>query len=84
MSCKAELQSVVKVRALRAGFWEQLKATIKRNVVRKMRNKRHTIKVRMMTLSMSMTTMMIKRNVMRKKRHTVSLRVGLQRQQDES
>ena len=34
-----------KVRGLRAGFWEQLKATIKRNVVRKMRNKRDTIRV---------------------------------------
>ena len=39
------LFSMPKVRALRAGFWEQLKATIKRNVLRKMRNKRHTIRV---------------------------------------
>ena len=48
---------VIKVRALRAGFWEQLKATIKRNVVRKMRNKRHTIKVRIILMKIMMTMM---------------------------
>ena len=43
---------------LRAGFWEQLKATIKRNVVRKMRNKRHTIRVMMMMMILLMMIMM--------------------------
>ena len=42
---KYDLIVVLKVRALRAGLWEQLKATIKRNVLRKMRNKRHTMRV---------------------------------------
>ena len=50
---------VLKVRALRAGFWEQLKATIKRNVVRKMRNKRHTIKARIILMRMRMTMSMM-------------------------
>ena len=42
---KYDVIVVLKVRALRAGLWEQLKATIKRNVLRKMRNKRHTMRV---------------------------------------
>ena len=66
------------MRALRAGFWEQLKATIKRNVVRKMRNKRHTLKVGMVIITMIMITM-IMIIVARNKRHTI--KVGRHRKQ---
>ena len=41
----------MQVKPLTAGFWPQLKATIIRNVLRKMRNKKHTIRVRKLCLS---------------------------------
>ena len=68
---------MIKVRALRAGFWEQLKATIKRNVVRKMRNKRHTIKVGMVIITMILMTMMLTKMMM----NVVRNKVGWHRKQ---